>query len=373
MKKIAFVHCWTFPWWALNVFIELIKEEYQNNSEIEWKVFTLICEDNILDVWDRKLEVIQSLPNRISKIFIYCKNHKVPFLSQVFDYRNLIFFYPILMKILSRKIKKFWPEKVVISSFAVAKNISLSTFHFPLSTKLYLHSPIQYVRSHHDEYSQKIRWRKWLLFRFIVPRLRKRDKKFTKFDECIANSKYTAGLAKEIYDMDCKIKYPKMDEKYFLANFSSAVMPYFVYVGRLVNFVKECEVIIRLFNETWSPLIMIGSWPDELYLKSIAKENIMFVGRNPNWMIDIIRNAKWFINLTKESFWMWTAEALLLWVPVLGYNQWWSVELVDSDSGILVSDKNIDTLKNALIKFNETNRDRKVIAENIRKKLSPTK
>lgn len=365
MEKIAFVHCWTFPWWALNVFIDLINEEYQNNSEIEWKVFTLISEENILEIWDRKLEVIQSLPNRISKIFIYCKNQKVPILSQIFDYRNLIFFYPILMKTLSRKIRKFWPQKIVISSFAVAKNISVGNVY----KKLYLHSPIQYIRSHHDEYSMKIRWRKWLLFRFIVPILRRRDKKFIKFDECIANSKYTAGLAKEIYGMDCKIKYPKMDEKYFWANISNAVMPYFIYVWRLVSFVKECDVIIRLFNETWAPLIMIWSWPDELYLKSIAKENIMFVWRNPRWMIDIIRNAKWVINLTKESFWMWTAEALLLWVPVLGYNQWWSVELVDKDSGILVSDKSIDTLKDAMKKFNETNRDRKLISENIRKKL----
>lgn len=365
MKKIAFVHCWTFPWWALSVFVDLIKEEFAENSNIEWKIFTLIGEEKYLETEGKKLEIIQSLPNRISKIFIYCKNHKLPVLSQVFDYRNLIFFYPILMKKLSRKIRKFWPEKVVISSFAVAKNISVGNVY----KKLYLHSPIQYVRSHYDEYSLKIRWRKWLLFRFIGPILKKWDKKFTKFDECIANSKYTARLAKEIYGMDCKIQYPKIEEKYFWINVSEAIMPYFIYVGRLVNFVKECDAIIHLFNEIWAPLIMIGSWPDELYLKSIAKENIIFVWRNPKWMVDIIKNAKWFINLTKESFWMGTAEALLLWVPVLGYNQWWTVELVDKDSGILVNDKSIDTLKKALNEYNKINRDRKVIAENIRKKI----
>jgi hypothetical protein len=48
----------------------------------------------------------------------------------------------------------------------------------------------------------------------IVPILRKRDKKFTKFDECRANSEYTAKLAKEIYGMECKIKYPKVSKEY---------------------------------------------------------------------------------------------------------------------------------------------------------------
>ncbi len=365
MGKTAFVHCWMFPGWALNVFMGLIKEEYQEEWDISWKIFTLISEETYLDIWDKRLEIIQSLPNWISKIFIYCRNNKIPILSWIFDYRNLIFFYPGLMKILSRKIRKFWAKKIIISSFAVAKNISVKNAY----KKLYLHSPIQYVRSHYDEYSQKIKWRKWLLFRFITPILRKRDKKFIEFDECRANSKYTAELAKDIYGMNCKVKYPKIDDEFFGTSVSSSIMPYFVYVWRLVSFVKECDVIIRLFNKTWALLIMVWSWPDELYLKSIAQDNIMFLWRWPIWMIDIIKNAKWFINLTKESFWMWTAESLLLWVPVLGYKQWGSAELVDDKSGILVEDKSLSTLVEALIEFDKRKRDRKNISENIRKKL----
>lgn len=365
MKKIAFVHCRTFPWWALNVFVDLIKEEFSGNHDIEGKVFTLIGEEKYLEIGDKKLEVIQSLPNRISKIFIYCKNHRLPILSSIFDYRNLIFFYPVLMKLLSNKIRKFWPEKVVISSFAVAKNISVGSVY----KKLYLHSPIQYVRSHYDEYIQKIRWWKWIIFKMIVPILRKWDKKFTKFDECVANSRYTAGLAKEIYWMECKIKYPKVSKEYLNQWVSENVMPYFVYVWRLVSFVKECDVIIELFNKLWTPLIMIGSGPDELYLKSLAKDNIKFLWWNPSGMVDIIRNAKWFINLTKESFWLWTIESLLLWVPALWYNQWWTVELVDKESGILVDKKDIETLINAMKEFDLNNRNREIISENIKNKL----
>jgi len=54
---------------------------------------------------------------------------------------------------------------------------------------------------------------------------------------------------------------------------------YFVCVGRLVSFVRECEVIIKLFNELKLPLLMIGSGPDEEKLKNIAGETIIFTGR----------------------------------------------------------------------------------------------
>ena len=83
----------------------------------------------------------------------------------------------------------------------------------------------------------------------------------------------------------------------------------------------------------------------------------------------IIRNAKWLINLTKESFWMWTAEALLLWVPVIWFNEWWSVELVDKDSWILIDKKSISSLKNAIQTFENKEWNRRQISDTIREKL----
>lgn len=53
-------------------------------------------------------------------------------------------------------------------------------------------------------------------------------------------------------------------------------MPYFVYVGRLVNFVRETGLIIQLFNHLKLPLIVIGSGPDEEELKALAGETVIF-------------------------------------------------------------------------------------------------
>lgn len=172
------------------------------------------------------------------------------------------------MKVLSRKIKKRKPDHITISSFAIAKNIT------PISgikTTLYLHSPMQYIRSHYDEYKEKLTGFKGKLFHRIVPKLRKRDLKYTKYDKIYANSKYTANLAEELYDMhNITVKYPLVTEKCFLPATQEIPQPYYIYVGRLVSFVREADKIIKLCNEMKVPLIVMGSGPDEAYLKSIA-------------------------------------------------------------------------------------------------------
>jgi len=84
------------------------------------------------------------------------------------------------------------------------------------------------------------------------------------------------------------VSYPHISPAFTHAEVIQTPLPYFVYVGRLVNFVRESDVIIRLFNELGLPLIMMGSGPDERYLKSIAKSNIVFVG----WMSDIEERVK---------------------------------------------------------------------------------
>jgi hypothetical protein len=54
-----------------------------------------------------KIEIVTALPNWINQIFLFFAKKNFPILSWIFDYRNLMFFYPRLMKILSKKIKKF--------------------------------------------------------------------------------------------------------------------------------------------------------------------------------------------------------------------------------------------------------------------------
>ncbi len=205
----------------------------------------------------------------------------------------------------------------------------------------------------------------------MVPKLRERDLEYTKFDKVYANSKYTAQEAKKLYGMEhISIKYPHIPNKFFLPAVETIPHAYYLYVGRLVNFVRESDKIIKLCNEMKIPLIVMGSGPDEKYLKSIAGPNIIFIGQiqDVDEKIKIIKYAKWLINLTKESYGIGTIEALLLGVPVFGYAEWATAELVDEDCGILVKNKQYNTLVEDFTRFMDTSRERKTISKKIREK-----
>ena len=359
MKKV-FVNCWIMPWWVLNVFQDMIeKEEYS-----EAKVFTLFSDRSEISAWEKKLQVIKALPKRLNKIFLYFSKHKIKILSSLFDYRNLMMIYPLCMGVLSRKIRKYNPDEIIISSFAIAKNITVPN----IKKKLYLHSPMQYIWSHYDEYIHKLSWFKLALFKAITPRLRRRDKRFTQFDEVEFNSQYTAKLAKELYWISWKVVYPKIDSVFHCTKVILQPNNYYIYVWRTVKFVKEVDKIIKLFNEVKEPLLIMWSGPDEMYLKSIAWDNVIFIGwiNNPDEKMEIISESKWLVNITKESFWICTMEALLCWVPVFGFNDGASVELVDSVSWMLVPDKNHETLVSNFKKFANKEWDREQIQKRAR-------
>ena len=379
--KWAYVHCRIAAWWALNVLKDLIKEDIQNYKYTEQpKIFTIYSAYKTLEINGKSYEIITALPKFLNDIFAYYGEHHIKWISSLFDYRNLMPIYPLLMKILSYKIQKETPNHILISSFAVAKNINQckkrsslrgakrrgnlsksryfnwiasvpSQWRTSPKTTLYLHSPMQYIWSHHEEYTDKLKGFKWRLFKKITKYLRNRDKQFTKYDTIRANSQYTADEGKKRYGFESIVQYPQLNPLFLEDHSITEADDYFVCVGRLVRFVREVDVIIKLFNHTKERLLVIWSGPDELYLKSIAGGSIIFLGQlSVKDYLPILQKSRGLINLTKESFGLWTAEALCLGVPVFGYNQWATPELVDEDSGILVENK---TLPHLLEKFDD--------------------
>jgi glycosyltransferase involved in cell wall biosynthesis len=327
--------------WARKV----VEEFIQIFPEVE-EIITLISDSKTLTV-DWKIYAVHSVvPGWARQIFSFFAKRRVPFFSWLFDYRNLMPIYPLLVILMRKRVLKLWVDKVLISSFAIAKNMVKPGKQEPFESLLYLHSPMQYIHSHYDEYSQKLRWFTWRLFGKIHQRLLKRDLQPRKYDTVYTNSHYTAGLAKDLYQLESKIAYPAICKSFFDVKVSSRPATYRVATGRLVRLVKEFDRIVELFNTLEIPLLILWSWPDEAYLKSIAGSTITFlwwVG-NDTERAEILRHAAWCINLTKESFWIATAEALLCGVPILWYNQGGTTELVDDQSGVLIAEKWLEKL-----------------------------
>ena len=360
---IAFVHDWIFHiGWAEAVFFDLIKQH--TNLDQDEKVYTLFSDREEIQVDGYAYEIITALPWRLNKIFVRwssatkteTKVYGENLLKKLFDYRNLIVFYPQLCWLLRRKVMATSPSHIIISSFAAAKNIIPYWVSKPnnMEVILYLHSPNQYIRENHSEYRKKFSSRQRIIFDRIVPYLRTRDSKHRQYNKVMTNSKYTAGLANKYYGIQhTTVLYPLLHEKFTTTQPASMSRNYFLYLGRLTTFVREVDVIITLFNELQLPLLIAGSGPDAQYLKSIAGPTITFVWSvtDIDTKIDLIKHARWLINLSLESCGIATMEALALWVPVFGYNAGGTAELVWPDQWVLVESKDGESLKKWFAKF----------------------
>lgn len=363
-SKIAFCHDWIYHiGWAEWVFFDLI-QKYDKSENIS-NIYTIFSDRKYININQKQYKIHTALPRWICNIFVYFTSHKIPILSQIFDYRNLMFWYPVLIYILSHKINKFDPDTVIISNSACIKNIHISN---PKTQKiLYLHSPLMYIRNHYEDNINKLNFPIKQLYQLATKYLRPRDLQTRKYDVIFANSNYTSEICQKIYwFQNIKILYPKITLTTNQENITSN-SPYYIYIGRLVRFSKDLDTIIYMFNKLWLNLKIIWSWPDEKYLKSISWPNVEFLGYISDNLtkVQLLKWAKWLINLTMESFGIITVEWLLCGLPVFGYNKWWSIELVDDKSWILVDDKSLDNLVLQFQKFQDTNRDNIYISKRI--------
>ena len=182
----------------------------------------------------------------------------------------------------------------------------------------------------------------------------------------MTNSKYTKELAIKLYDLEdwsVTIQYPSLPK--VINSYAPIKNPdtYFIFIWRLVTFVRELDRIIDLANELKFTLLIMWDGPDRTTLQDRAWSTITFLGnRIGHEKYELLRHAKWLINLTKESCGIVTMEALALWIPVFGYNAWGTAELVEHwKTGRLVNSKDHQTLLEEFEKFQQIDFERKAI------------
>jgi hypothetical protein len=170
---------------------------------------------------------------------------------------------PLLTRILRKKIQQDTPDTLTISSFAAVKNIIPVGKKINIPITLYLHSPMQYIRENYDEYIKKMSARQRFIFVPLATRLRRRDQKPRAYDYILCNSSYTRTCALKYYGKDrmqhATVRYPRIHNLFLSTPPTHEVKEYYLYVGRLVRFVRETDLIIRLANEVNIPLLIMGS------------------------------------------------------------------------------------------------------------------
>jgi glycosyltransferase involved in cell wall biosynthesis len=143
---------------------------------------------------------------------------------------------------------------------------------------------------------------------------------------------------------------------------------YYLIVNRLVPY-KRVDLAISSFNKLGLPLVVIGKGSEESRLKSMANKNIKFVGEvSEKELSKYYQNAKALIMPQEEDFGIVAVEAQSFGVPVIAYKKGGALDtVIDGKTGILFKNQNVESLMQAVKKFDRMSFNERVLKENAKR------
>ncbi|MBI5449130.1 glycosyltransferase [Candidatus Gottesmanbacteria bacterium] len=217
----------------------------------------------------------------------------------------------------------------------------------------YIHTPPRYL---YDEYNET-RWTRHpavqAFLRPVFSWMRRKDHAAAQRPNVlIANSKTVQQRITRYYGRDSVVIYPPIHTppKVILRGRKPT---YFLCVSRLVK-QKGIDLAIRACGELKLPVVIVGTGPQEAYLRSIAGPTVIFLGFvSDDKMAEVYRKARVLLYCSRdEDFGMAPVEAMAHGVPVIGYSSGGVQEtVVDGKTGILFSDYSITGLEGAIHKL----------------------
>lgn len=223
----------------------------------------------------------------------------------------------------------------------------------------YCLTPTRYLWSGYETYfgNGAMRW----ITQPIVLYLRRWDKiAAQRPDIMVGISKTVAARIKEYYGREVKVVYPPVDLKSFTPGESKPTpgvfLPdHFLIVSRLVPY-KRVDLAIEAFNELGYPLFIVGTGSDEGRLKSIAKENIYFLGHlTDRELARYYEKASALIFPQEEDFGLVAVETQSMGTPVIAYKGGGALEIViPGVTGEFFSPQTPDALIRVVQRFNKT-------------------
>jgi glycosyltransferase involved in cell wall biosynthesis len=191
----------------------------------------------------------------------------------------------------------------------------------------------------------------------LLRHLVKMDRKYAQEpDLYIANSRVVAGRIRKAYGRQAlTLPYP-IDSNKFL--FSDRKDDFYLVASRLLGY-KRIDVTVRAFNELGWPLVVIGDGPEQKALKSLASDNIQFLGYVSDaercWLMS---RAKATIVTALEDYGLVPIEANASGTPVIAYGAGGVLETqVPGQTGLLFSEQTPASLSEALLKSKDTHWD----------------
>jgi glycosyltransferase involved in cell wall biosynthesis len=261
-------------------------------------------------------------------------------------FRHYFLFYPFAVE--SANLKNY--DLVVSSCFGFAKGVKQNKDAVHIC---YCHNPMRWNWRTNDYLSsdEGLGPIKRALIHLALKPLRAWEMRAAQQpDFYIANSKAVADRLRAIFGIEARVIPPPIETARF--RMCSFVDDYFLILSRLVPY-KRIDLAVQACSELGLPLVVIGDGVDKSRLERMAGPTVTFLGRMPDSVVQrYARQCRALIVTGEEDFGMAPLEINAAGRPVIAYRAGGALEtVVEGVSGIFFDTQNVDSLADALQRF----------------------
>jgi glycosyltransferase involved in cell wall biosynthesis len=343
--RVALVHDYLVQYGGAERVLEVLTEMYP-----EAPIYTLIYD-----------------PNNLYGAFSGKRIH-TSFLQNMPFARKHHRFFPHLMPMAVEDFDFSKFDLVISSTNSYAKGVITGPETLHIS---YCHTPMRYAWDDCHRYLNEFRYSSLVkkMIPFALNYLRMWDKVSSdRVDVYIANSKTVQRRIQKYYNAPAKVMYPPVNvESFFAPQYKQLPQEdYYFMLGRFLPY-KHYDIVIEAFLSNGKQLKILGSGPEERYLKDLAgsSPNIEFLGRlNDEQSRQYFSKAKAFIFPSEDDFGIVPVEAMAAGRPVIAYGAGGALEtVIEGKTGIFFEEQNSTSVENAVNRFETMKFDSTFIRE----------
>jgi glycosyltransferase involved in cell wall biosynthesis len=247
-------------------------------------------------------------------------------------------------------------DVVVSTSHCVAKGIRKNRGAVHIC---YCFTPMRYAWGLFEEYFGRRGALMKRAIQFFLKRIRHWDRRTSgRVDRFVAISSHVKDRIAAHYGREADVVYPPVDTDFFVPDPAVPAEDFYLVVSALVPY-KKIELAIEAFSRNGRRLVVIGSGPEEPYLRSIAARNIEFLGWQPDAVLrDRYRRARALIFPGEEDFGIVPVEVQACGRFVIAYGKGGALETVkDGTTGVFFHEPTVGSLCDAVARFESLSLD----------------
>ncbi len=336
MKKLAIVHDWLTNMGGAEQVVINFHELYPDAP-----IYTTFYTPEKLDDKLKGLNVKTSFLQRQKPVY----NHKK--------------YFPLMPMAFSKmKVKDY--DVILSSSSSCAKGVKKRKDAIHVC---YIHTPMRYAYEFKHEYTDGMNPIKKILVNILLFFIRIWDKHNSKkVDYFIANSSEIQKRVKNTYNRDSVVINPPVRVNEFQIGKKDG--DYYLVVSRLVGY-KRFDLAVKACTELNKKLVVIGEGPEKEKIEKMAGPTVTFLGRQPDDIVQkYMSECKALLFPGLEDFGIVPVEAQACGRPVICYGKGGVLDtVIDGETGVYFHEQTVDSLKEALKKFEKMKFDKKKIRE----------